>query len=104
MAAESKFSIQGQEWVKNTMHCLQVALVPKGTSEEGITCNTLSDMAFGTHATCYVVNGLCYLPPTDWAEIVTVVGWTTLLESWDAIVSTLQAVEACEALGAFILF
>lgn len=103
MAAGSKFSMQGQEWLTQTMHCLQAALVPEATGEDEITCNALADKAFGTHATCYVNNGLCALSPPDWAEIVTVVGWTTLLENWDAIKSTLQAAGACEALGAWIL-
>lgn len=102
MAAGSKFSLQGQEWLTHTMHCLQTALVPEATGEDEITCNALADKAFGTHATCYVSNGLCGLLPTDWAEIVAIVGWT-LFKNLDATGSTFQAAGDCASLGAWIL-
>jgi hypothetical protein len=102
-SARSKFSMQGQEWLTDTMYCLQAALVPEATGQDETTCNALTDKAFGTHATCYVSNGLCSLPASDWGEIVAVVGWTTLLENWDAIQSSLQAVMDCANLGAWIL-
>lgn len=101
-AAGSKFSLQGQEWLAHTMHCLQAALVPEATGEDEATCNALADKAFATHAACYVNNGLCELFPTDWAEIVTIVGWT-LFKSWDATKSTFQAAGNCAALAAWIL-
>ncbi|EDR13584.1 uncharacterized protein LACBIDRAFT_308677 [Laccaria bicolor S238N-H82] len=85
------------------MHCLQAALVPEATGEGETTCNALADKAFATHATCYVNNGLCELFPTDWVEIVTIVGWT-LFESWDATSkSSFQAAGDCPALTAWIL-
>jgi len=100
-AAKSSFSAQGQEWLTNTMQCLQASLVPEATGEDDTTCSALSDKAFGTHATCYVSNGLCSLPATDWGEIVKVVGWAVL--NWETIMSAFQAAAQCENLGAWIL-
>ncbi|KAK0188356.1 hypothetical protein F5146DRAFT_1139871 [Armillaria mellea] len=87
-------SAKGQAWMVDTMHCLQEALVPDalGSAE---TCSQLEDKAFGTHAKCYIDNGLCFLPVVDWEAIVKIVELRTLFQSWDAFLETLKAAEGC---------
>ncbi|KAK0501844.1 hypothetical protein EDD18DRAFT_1144667 [Armillaria luteobubalina] len=87
-------SAKGQTWMVDTMHCLQESLVPDalGSAE---TCSQLEDKAFGTHAKCYIDNGLCFLPVVDWEAIVKIVELRTLFQSWDAFLETLKAAESC---------
>ena len=99
LAAESTFSAQGQVWLINTMQCLQAALVPEATGEDNTTCTALGNKALGTHAACYVDNGLCSLPATDWLEIVSIVGLAELLENWNEISSVAGG---CAALWGWI--
>jgi len=81
----------------NTMKCLQDTLIPEGT--EGVggvkTCNELRDKAFNSHAGCYLDNGLCTLPPSDWKAIVDIVSLKTMFSSWEAVKQTLEAAKGC---------
>jgi len=94
-AAQSTFSPQGQVWLTNTMHCLQVALVPEATGQvPKLTCSELYHKAFATHATCYVDNGFCRLPWSDMLQIVKLVR-KQLFQNLDAISATIEAVVDC---------
>jgi len=86
------------------MQCLQKALVPDaiGTSTS-VTCDSIRQKAFGTHAGCYVGSGLCTLPPSDWLAIVHIVQFKTLFDSWDAFLATLKTGEVCLGFYLFAL-
>lgn len=81
----------------NTMKCLQDTLIPEATGDADAvkTCDELKDKAFNSHAPCYLKNGLCSLPPSDWEVIVSIVGLQTLFSSWDAEKATLEAAGGC---------
>ncbi|KAJ6449785.1 hypothetical protein C8R45DRAFT_123700 [Mycena sanguinolenta] len=94
----SELSPAGQAWMSNTMLCLQRALVPEATGAPGAaaTCADVETKAFGTHADCYVQNGLCSLPISDWNAIVfDIVGPGTLVDSIDALKATASAGLQC---------
>ncbi|KAF7289358.1 hypothetical protein MIND_01398100 [Mycena indigotica] len=103
-AARSTLSPAGQKWMLATLHCLQLALVddalgrPNATS----TCQQLEDKAFASHAGCYVDNGVCKLPPSDWEAIIKIVDITTLFDSWDAFKATLTAGTECLEMWLFL--
>jgi hypothetical protein len=99
----TQLSLQGQKWMLDTMQCLQNALVPEATgSGAGVTCGSIKAAAFGTHAACYVGNGLCGLPPSDWLAIVGIVQFKTLFESWDAFLATLKTAGGCLEFHGFL--
>ncbi|RDB27688.1 hypothetical protein Hypma_003254 [Hypsizygus marmoreus] len=102
-AQRGELSERGQSWMLNTMHCLQTQLVPEATGATvGVTCDSLEKKAFESHAGCYVKNGLCTLPLTDWLAIVHIVGLKTLFESKEAFLATLEAEKGC--LKAYLFF
>ena len=91
-----KFSPRGQEWVLDTMQCLQRALVPEVEERANIaTCAELKDYAFSTHPTCYIDNGFCELPDSDWEEVVKIVGMRTALGSWRSIKTEAEVGVGC---------
>lgn len=95
-AVRPSFSGAGQTWMLATELCLQRALVPYATAPLGTyNCDQLRAAAFGNHADCYVQNGLCSLPVSDWVDLVDTVGILTLVESEQALVSTLEAAADC---------
>jgi len=86
----------------NTMHCLQTALVSDAIGN-ATTCQALEDQAFGTHAGCYVDNGLCTIGLHDWSVILEIVDIKTLFESWDAFKATVEAAVGCGEFYAFMV-
>ncbi|KII85981.1 hypothetical protein PLICRDRAFT_56457 [Plicaturopsis crispa FD-325 SS-3] len=99
-----KLSAKGQTWMIDTMMCLQHAIVPIALDQvPNTTCDSLKDTAFGTHAQCYVDNGLCTLPPTDWLAIVEIVDIKTLFSSWDAFKATVDAADGCVEFYAWVV-
>jgi len=94
---ESLLDAKGQTWMVNTMHCLQLALVGDAIDANATTCFALETQAFGTHAGCYVDNGLCSLGIPDWEAIIQIVDIKTLFDSWDAFKATLEAAGDCAA-------
>ncbi|KAK7056706.1 hypothetical protein VNI00_002423 [Paramarasmius palmivorus] len=101
----ARFSQKGQDWMWDTMHCLQTALVPdlQTPATAPGACEKLEEKAFGTHAQCYVSSGLCTLPPSDWLVIVDIVGLDTLFGSWDALVQSIEAAGGCVEFYAWII-
>jgi hypothetical protein len=88
----------------DTMQCLQRTLIPEATgSAVNVTCDSIKKKAFGTHAGCYVGNGVCTLPPSDWLAIIRIVEFKTLFENWDAFLATLQAGGECLEFYYFLL-
>jgi len=79
-----------------------MALVPDAIGPE-TTCQALAVQAFGTHAGCYVDNGLCTLPVNDWAAIIQIVDIKTLFQNWDAFEATVEAAVECAAFDAFMV-
>jgi hypothetical protein len=96
-ADRGQLSARGKAWMLDTMQCLQEKLVPEANASVGtaITCDSLEKKAFGTHAECYLQNGLCTLPPSDWLAIVEIVDFKTLFGSWDSTMATLEAETGC---------
>ncbi|KDQ06911.1 hypothetical protein BOTBODRAFT_167643 [Botryobasidium botryosum FD-172 SS1] len=94
---------QGQEWMVNTMHCLQKVLVGNAIDAQATTCTALSHQAFGSHAECYLKNGVCTLGPHDWEAIFEIVGIKTLFKSWDAFKSSFEAAAGCGAFFAWVV-
>jgi len=86
----------------NTMHCLQTALVPDAIGTP-TTCQTLADQAFGTHARCYINNGLCTLGVHDWLGILEIVDIKTLFENLEALKATIEAIARCGEFYAFMI-
>ncbi|KAF7984006.1 hypothetical protein HWV62_17494 [Athelia sp. TMB] len=103
VANESLLDPAGQTWMVNTMHCLQLALVGDAIDANATTCSALETQAFGTHAGCYVSNGLCTLGIHDWEAIIEIVDIKTLFESWDAFKATLEAAGDCAAFIAWLI-
>jgi Stanniocalcin family len=97
LASKSEFSSEGQAWVSNTTMCLQRALIVEsaGSSTLVVGCDALLVKAFSSHARCYVENGLCTLPPTDWLLIVRIVGLKSLFSNAAAISQSVLASTLC---------
>ncbi|CAF0777929.1 unnamed protein product [Adineta ricciae] len=69
----NRFSVEGQTWIYNTMNCLQKALVlPLKNCVK--SCSVLQSVAFSSHPSCYVNNGVCELPALDYISLFPVVG------------------------------
>ncbi|KAF8894225.1 hypothetical protein CPB84DRAFT_1710821 [Gymnopilus junonius] len=109
---QSELSSAGQEWMLNTMQCLQRALVPEEDSSTSTStsggqqtdkCDDIKQTAFASHAACYIDNGLCTLGVGDWAHIVEIIGIQTLLGSWDAVKEAFETAEGCLDFYAFLL-
>jgi len=87
----SELSPQGQQWVEGVLLCLQKALLPVVTASPRPSCATIRSKAFASHPVCYtnnyaIVNGsgsICYLPPSDWPVIISIV-YTGLLSAQGA--------------------
>ncbi|RIB21118.1 hypothetical protein C2G38_2079067 [Gigaspora rosea] len=62
------FSSSGKEWLSKTKLCLQDSLVPI-YENDSITCSEIKDEALSSHANCYVSNGICLLPSSDWVAL-----------------------------------
>ncbi|CAF1035040.1 unnamed protein product [Adineta steineri] len=74
----NSFSSKGQTWLYSAMNCLQKALIsPLKNCEKN--CQTLKKIAFDSHPSCYVDNGVCELPPMDWLMLLPIINedlWT----------------------------
>ncbi|RHZ52498.1 hypothetical protein CDV55_102918 [Aspergillus turcosus] len=66
-------SASGQEWITETILCLQEELVPFTNGSKSPSCSELKQYALGTHAGCYVRSGVCTLPVEDWEKILEIV-------------------------------
>ncbi|RPA87304.1 hypothetical protein BJ508DRAFT_199167, partial [Ascobolus immersus RN42] len=106
------FSQQGQKWIVKTMTCLQRylisdALVPiagiGSTKEKLEYCEALRKKAFGTHPECYIQSGVCMLPATDWVELLKVVKFEALFQSWESVKATVDALTGCGEFYYFVL-
>ncbi|TFK37400.1 hypothetical protein BDQ12DRAFT_699122 [Crucibulum laeve] len=101
----NKLSSRGQEWMLDTMQCLQRALIPEATGSitAAKSCETLNDKAFASHPACYVNDGVCTLPLTDWIAIVEIVQIPTLFGSWEASLATVETGGGCAEFYAFLI-
>lgn len=88
-----KFTSQGQVWLEKVRLCLQQALVADDNCES--SCTAIWNDAFNSHAACYVNNGLCDLPPSDWVALAEVVGLPTLQLIAPELMNVLQVSEGC---------
>jgi hypothetical protein len=88
--------------MENTMHCLQIALVTDAIGT-ATTCQALENQALGTHAGCYIDNGLCTLGIHDWSVILELVDIKTLFASWDTFMEAIESVVGCAEFYAFLV-
>lgn len=87
-----RFSSTGQVWIGNVRRCLQQALGPT-IGNYVYSCAGRKATAFDTHVQCYVDNGFCNLPLSDYLKIVQVVGDTFVPFNGDAAQSTITAAQ-----------
>jgi hypothetical protein len=90
----ARLSPVGQEWMLDTMHCLQIALVPELTMAR-MSCKRLEKRAMESHGRCYVDNGFCELGFEQRREIMGIIGLGTLFSSMDAMKSSLSTSFSC---------
>nr|XP_036587285.1 uncharacterized protein CTRU02_03058 [Colletotrichum truncatum]KAF6798016.1 hypothetical protein CTRU02_03058 [Colletotrichum truncatum] len=86
------FSSAGQDWVWNTMHCLQVKMVPV-LQPCTASCASFSAAAFASHTGCYLENGICSLPCLDLVLLFASVG--TDLFTKESLVQAVQVGAGC---------
>lgn len=101
-AAKSRLSDRGDEWVSDTMLCLQRALAPLATTQT-TTCPVLKSRAIATHPDCYIKSGVCVLGPADWTIIVDTVDLKDLFGSLDQLKAVLQTVGGCAEFYAWLI-
>jgi len=85
------------------MQCLQRALVTDVIHPQTLDnvlrphmdCHKVQQIAFESHADCYLDNGICSLQIRDWLEIIRIVGVGTVVGSWDALEETLTVAGGC---------
>ena len=58
----------GQAWLREVRSCLMGAI--GDITEDPLTCGEVRTAAFDSHPSCYVLSGLCSLPPHDWFQIL----------------------------------
>lgn len=49
----------GQQWITDTMICLQRELIPEATGRRKSNCKRIAKKALDSHVKCYVQNGFC---------------------------------------------
>lgn len=99
------FDATGTQWMINTMHCLQLALVGNAidATPPAVDCQALKDQAFASHSGCYTSNGFCALGVQAWAAVLEIVDIKTLFSSWDAFKATVETAEDCAAFYAYMV-
>lgn len=76
-----QLSSAGQAWMWGVMNCLQNALLPNLPPQDcTATCQSVSTAAFNSHPKCYVDNGFCNLPVSDYWAVFNIVGIKQLLQ------------------------
>lgn len=58
----------GQAWLRSVRSCLMGAIGE--ITQDELTCGGVRQAAFDSHPSCYVLSGLCSLPPHDWFQIL----------------------------------
>lgn len=102
-SSPEKFSSKAIQWTLDTMQCLQRALVTDVIHPQTLDnvlrphmdCHKVQQIAFESHADCYLDNGICSLQIRDWLEIIRIVGVGTVVGSWDALEETLTVAGGC---------
>jgi hypothetical protein len=75
---DHRFSAEGLAWRDNVLHCLQESLVSRLSTPA--TCDDLTTFAFDSHPRCYTEGpSICFLPPSDALEVVSVIDGKDLL-------------------------
>lgn len=62
---------QGKSYINGTKSCLMKSLHPHVT-RDNMTCEQLKNIAFETHADCYVENGFCEMLPSNILSMISV--------------------------------
>lgn len=76
---DNTFSAEGIVWRNAVLHCLQEALVPI-LSDASMTCDAITNFAFDSHPACYTASpSICFLPPSDVVNVVSVIDGKDLL-------------------------
>ncbi|KAF8556703.1 hypothetical protein OG21DRAFT_1482907 [Imleria badia] len=93
---------RGQQWMIDTMHCLQLAVVPDAmdVTPPAVDCQALKDQAFASHPGCYINNGFCTLSVQDWGAVVEILGMATF-STWDAFKGAVETAMECAEFYAY---
>lgn len=93
---------QGQRWMIDTMHCLQLAIVPDAinATPPAMDCQALKDQAFASHPRCYIDNGFCTLGAQNQAAVMEILG-SASVSTWDAFKATVEITAGCMEKGLF---
>lgn len=88
--ATPRLSAAGKRWMKRTRACLMNYI--EDNVPEDATCSETTNLALSSHAQCYVDNGFCDLPPSDWLQVLnTISPWdNNLMEILTTGVSCLR--------------
>jgi hypothetical protein len=72
---------KGTAWRDSVMHCLQEQLVSYAHAGSSATCGEIIDAAFASHPHCYTLPeaSICFLPPSDVAQVIGTIGGGELL-------------------------
>ncbi len=88
-----RMSPRGQQWITDTMACLQMKLVPVAVGRHQLDCTTLKLEAQASHVDCYVQNGFCDIV-TEWHKISELFGVSSLLEA-ETVKASSQIMQQC---------
>jgi hypothetical protein len=97
---DDTLSPEGLVWRNAVLHCLQTALVPLLASDPPMSCDAVTTYAFDSHPTCYTAGpSICFLPPSDVLNIVSVIDGKDLLSLRSAKQIATVAAVCIEQLG-----
>jgi hypothetical protein len=97
-ALRPRMSPRGQQWITDTMACLQLKLVPVAVGLRRPDCTSLQFEAQASHVGCYVQNGFCDILH-DWHKVSELFGVSSLLEA-ETVKASSQIMQHCLALWA----
>ncbi|KAK2868020.1 hypothetical protein FQN49_003232 [Arthroderma sp. PD_2] len=89
------FSDEGRVWVSDVRYCLQEKLVPYATGQKEASCEAIKEHAFATHPACFIDNGLCTLPPSDWLVILRAIGVEGIFGNKDVFIAAIKSASEC---------
>lgn len=87
----------GKAWVTASQLCVQKEMVPYALREKKTTCTNLKDIALDSiNPACYVNNGMCNLPESDWNVIFNAFDWRKLYTNEPDFVKPMESMTGDE--------
>ena len=88
--ASPRMSPAGQRWLEDGRDCLMRFIETEISSDE--QCRSVRDRAYASHPDCYVDNGFCDLPFTDWLALFASID-TLDLDFVEVLTTSMKCVE-----------